>query len=150
MDEGDWKCIQCARYYYREPAIPTRELRFLQPPAETDGSVSEEAFAHEPFVIEVHSSDPIYLGEAHGRKRKLAYRPRSARNVNSLIQMKSSGEARWWSRNREIIEHLDKGLSVREVSLLTDRGQRHVRTVRERLTDLRSVARENEEIARAI
>ena len=39
-----------------------------------------------------------------------------------------------------VIEYLYKGLSVPEISQLTDRGQRQVRTVRERLVDLRQAA----------
>ena len=57
-----------------------------------------------------------------------------------MIHAKNTGEERWWVRNKEIIEHLERGLSVREISDMVQWGQRHIRTVRERLADLRATA----------
>ena len=38
----------------------------------------------------------------------------------------------------DIIEALDRGLSVREVATLFDRGERQIRVIRERLAELRA------------
>ena len=59
------------------------------------------------------------------------------RNINAVIQAKRRSRERWWADNRQIITYLDQGHSVREIAALTLRGQRQIRTVRERLADLR-------------
>ena len=73
--------------------------------------------------------------ESPGRGRRRGYSARSARNINALINSKTVGEVRWWDRNKEIIEALNQGLSVRDISAKIGCGQRKVRAVRERLTD---------------
>jgi hypothetical protein len=52
---------------------------------------------------------------------------------------KHRSEERWWDRNQELIQYLDEGRSVREISVLVGRSERQVRVVREQLNDLRAV-----------
>ena len=84
--------------------------------------------------------DLVYQGESSRRRGSRGYRPRATRSINSVIQAKKRGDARWWTRNKQIIDCLDQGLSVLEISSRTDRGQRQIRTVRERLADVRTEA----------
>ena len=85
-------------------------------------------------------ADPGCAAGGDQGRRERAYRPRSTRTINAGIQAKDRGEVRWWARNRQIIESLDEGLPVREISQLTQLGQRQIRTVRQKLTDLRAPA----------
>lgn len=139
LDEGDWRCVQCGRYYYTgaastvgEPPIMRSSMEPLMSPEEESSSTSE------PFSAYNHSPGPTDGAAGFQGQRKRAYRPRSARSINSVIQAKARAEARWWERNRQIIGYLDQGLPTREISQLTHRGQRQIRTVREKLTDFRT------------
>lgn len=51
---------------------------------------------------------------------------------------KDRSDRRWWRRNKELIQYLDEGRTIREISLMLTRGERQIRVVRERLHDLRS------------
>ena len=124
LDDADWKCVQCAQYYYKEPVNPIEEKL----------SASELEFAS------VHLADPHYGSEGPRRSRREGFGSRSTRRINLMIEAKITWDAKWWDRNRQIIEYLDQGLSVREVSRLTVRGQRQIRAVRERLAGLREAA----------
>ena len=141
FDDGDWRCVQCARYYYGE------SLDMIAPPNLPFPSVETEKLVGDPsavfqagFVTVARRTDSAYRAGSPTRKFTDDPRVRANRSINSVIQAKSVGESRWWVRNRQVIEYLDQGLSVREISLLTDRGQRQIRVVRERLTDLRAEA----------
>lgn len=146
LDDGDWKCIQCARYIYGDHG---NILAYFGPPV-LDGFVLPKIEAHQipdddEFASATVFSSPFFGGpelkaRKTSRRRRSAYGSRAARNINSYIQAKSKGEDRWWDRNRQIVEYLDQGLSVQEISVLTERGPRQVRTVRERLADLRATA----------
>jgi hypothetical protein len=61
---------------------------------------------------------------------------RELRGINTVVAAKTRSDRRWRLRNGEIILHLEEGRSVAEVALLMGRGQRQIRTVRERLKDL--------------
>ena len=128
LEEADMRCMQCARYYYAQPSDVTGETYYFT-------SRAAPVVAND---LEVSGSN----GDGEGPVRRLMgpRRTRSLRSINSMIHAKNTGEERWWVRNKEIIEHLEKGLSVREVSDLVHRGQRHIRTVRERLADLQATA----------
>ena len=65
------------------------------------------------------------------------YGARAQRNINAVVKAKQLSGERWWHRNREIIDALDRGLSVREAATLFDRGERQIRVIRERLAELR-------------
>jgi DNA-binding CsgD family transcriptional regulator len=54
-----------------------------------------------------------------------------------VVAAKTRSDRRWRLRNGEIIRHLEEGRSVAEIALLMGRGQRQIRTVRERLKDMR-------------
>ena len=82
--------------------------------------------------------------DAPKKRRRKAYGARSTRNINAVIRAKEVSDERWWARNRDIITHLDKGLSVREIAKLAGVGERQVRVVREKLTDLRSAEEKSE------
>ena len=119
FDDDDWRCWQCGYYYYAKQAA-------LQ-----DGSQLEPQDPdHRPVPVP---------REEHTRKgRRNGYGPRSERNINAVIRAKYTSDERWWARNRQTIEYLDQGLSVREVSSLLGLGERQIRVVRERLADLRA------------
>ena len=111
LDGDEWRCWQCGQYYYPRPTV-------LDLP-------------EEPTV-----SDPLLAGEAGSRPRRRA--KRAPRNINSLIMAKDRSDRRWWRRNKELIQYLDEGRTIREISLMLTRGERQIRVVRERLHDLRS------------
>ena len=139
LDDSDWKCVQCARYLYtdRKDILPDfsptilPKLETLQAKEDSEfGSVFTSTFYDAPELIARKSP----------RRRRSNYGSRAARNINSYIHAKSRGEDRWWDRNKQVVEYLDQGLSVQEIAGLTERGPRQIRTIRERLTDLRAAA----------
>ena len=92
MDDGDWRCVQCAIYYY--------------------GSLPEATEPHEQVAAKK-------VPEPVGKTQRNRYNTRATRNVNSLAQARVSSDSRWWSRNKEVIDYLDQGLSVGAISTLT-------------------------------
>ncbi|HLF05333.1 MAG TPA: hypothetical protein VI855_08965 [Dehalococcoidia bacterium] len=114
LDGDEWRCWQCGRYFY--PKISGLEPLPDVPAGEALGALVEEV---------------------RSRRHR---RPRWAvGDINSLIVAKHRSEERWWSRNQELIQYLDEGRSVREISVLVARSERQVRVVREQLNDLRAV-----------
>ena len=111
MDDGDWRCVQCAICYY--------------------GSLAEATEPHEQVAAKK-------VPEPVGKTQRNRYNTRATRNVNSLVQARVSSDSRWWSRNKEVIDYLDQGLSVGAISTLTSRGPRQIRTIREQLSDMRA------------
>ena len=141
MDEGDWRCMQCARYYYSGTEGPLGKWQPIYPSLETFGPPEETRATPEDHLTGVQRTrNSTYSGNSPRGESTRPYRNRAARSVNSLIQAKHRGETRWWDRNRQVIECLDRGLSVREISLLTNCGERQIRTVRERLSDVRAAS----------
>ena len=132
LDQGDWRCWQCGQYYYTKRAVAVEGSYSVQVE-----DASKCVSAHPPTLDELPE-------EKHRSKRK-AYGARSARNINAVIRAKKTSDERWWARNQEIIEYLDLGLSVSEVSRQMGRGQRQVRIVRERLSDIRAALPVEEE-----
>ena len=134
-DEGDWRCLQCSRYYYSHDAgfLGESHIPGFRLPTRPTEDLPE-------LLLEVSAerSDPPPGGRRRGRRP--GYRARSMRSINSVIEAKATGESRWWDRNRAVIEYLDQGLPVREIARLTDRGQRQIRTVKEHLVDIRDAA----------
>lgn len=121
LDFDEWRCFQCGRIYYPKRA----PMELLLDPMEV----------HHPM------STDISPGEADlDRKRRKARR--SPRRINSVVEAKHRSEENWWNRNQQVIYHLDKGNSVRQIAEIVGRGARQVRMVRERLYDLRAIARE--------
>ena len=111
LDGDEWRCWQCGQYYYPIAAV----LDLPEEPKE---------------------SDSLSTCEAGDRPRQRA--KRAPRNINSLIMAKDRSDRRWWRRNKELIQHLDEGRTIREISVLLARGERQIRVVRERLHDLRA------------
>ena len=125
LDQGDWRCWRCGQYYYTKRAL-TVELSQSTPVEDPKECVS----AHPPALDDLH--------EEKQRSKRKAYGARSARNINAVIRAKQTSDERWWARNQNIIEYLDQGLSVGEVSRLMGQGQRQIRIVREKLADIRA------------
>jgi hypothetical protein len=114
LDEDEWRCWQCGRYYY--PLPPPTVLRPVP---------------HEPVRVLVPAGRAAPV--------RFSRNKRAARDINSVISAKVRGENLWWSRNRETIRLLDEGKSVQEIAALLERGPRQIRIVRERLNDLRTI-----------
>ena len=129
-DEGDWRCWQCGHYYYTARTDPVEE----------SGPESlEEVHPSEPLDHPSnHQSEPLPQEERPQRGRQMGYGARSAKNINAVVRAKETSDERWWERNLEIIKYLDQGLSVKEIATLVGRGERQIRVVRERLTDIRA------------
>jgi hypothetical protein len=90
------------------------------------------------LLLEFRVPEPASLNgaepdQAPQRRR----RTRAPRGINSVVAAKTRSDRRWRLGNGEIIRHLEEGRSVAETALLMGRGQRQIRTVRERLKDLR-------------
>ena len=51
---------------------------------------------------------------------------------------KDRSDDRWWQKNREVVQYLDEGHTVKEISGLVGQGERQIRVIRERLRDLRA------------
>ena len=67
---------------------------------------------------------------------------RAVRSINSRITAGKSSDRQWWSRYRDVIRCLDHGLSIREIAIGLELGERQIRVVRQRLDDLRSSTKE--------
>ena len=132
FDEGDWKCWQCAAYYYvlnaDSQAAPNHG-----PPHE-DGSSALEGLTQASYP-----KTSLDDRDAQKSKRR-GYGARAARNINAVISAKEVSDHRWWARNRQVIEYLDQGLSVREISRLAGQGERQIQVIRERLNELRAAS----------
>ena len=89
--------------------------------------------------VPVASGDEVSQ-EGAGERPRRSYGARSVRNINSVIRAKLVSDQRWGERNRQIIEYLDQGLSIRQIARLVGRGERQIRVVRERLADLHGEA----------
>jgi hypothetical protein len=113
LDGDEWRCWQCGRYYYPKSDLPNPD-----------------------------AANPDLLDVREGSQRRQRVR-RAPRNTNSRIMARIRSEHRWWLRNQDVIQHLDKGLSVREIALRVNLGERQIRIIRERLNDLRT-AKEDE------
>lgn len=138
-DDGDWKCVQCAKYYYSALEDPAVRWGPVYRPLAHGVLGQETPVAVDNYISDGKaSSGSSEPGDGVPKKFVRRLRSRAARSINSLIQAKSRGDDRWWARNRQLIEYLDRGLSVREISLLTNPGERQIRTVRERLVDSRA------------
>ncbi len=114
LDGDEWRCWQCGQYYYPKPAL----LDLPEEPMQSGPVQTGET------------------GEAVGRPGQRA--KRAPRNINSVIMAKDRSDRRWWRRNKELIQYLDEGRTIREISVLLARGERQIRVVRERLHDLRT------------
>ena len=54
-----------------------------------------------------------------------------------MVDAKNISDERWIARNQQVIAFLDEGRTVGEIALLTARGRRQIRVVREKLADLK-------------
>ena len=90
-----------------------------------------------PSEPAVYRSPLATLAGRNGPVRREHTR-RSTRDINTVITTKDRSERRWWLRNGDVIRYLDEGRTVREISALIGRGQRQIRVIRERLSDIRA------------
>ena len=111
LDVDEWRCLQCARYYYPRPAALD-------------------------FLFESRAPEAPSLNGAEPEQARRRRRGRAPRGINSVVAARTRSDQRWRLRNGEIIRHLEEGRSVAEIALLMGRGQRQIRTVRERLKNL--------------
>lgn len=114
QEEDDWRCWQCGRYRFSRLS---RTVDIPQP---------------EPDL-------PVWAGAPHRVRgpRRRGYGGKVGRNINAVVEARQTSDDRWLARNRDVIAYLDEGLKVQEVAVLTSKGQRQIRVVRERLADLR-------------
>mgnify|MGYP001590542646 CR=1 FL=1 len=112
LDGDTWRCWQCGRYLY--PRLD-RQLLFEEPDPEVTETMTEGMPTH--------------------RHR----RPRWAvENINVLIEARNRNVERWWIRNKDIVQYLDEGRPIREISPLVGRSERQIRVIKEQLYDLRT------------
>ena len=107
----EWRCWQCGRYYYVR-------LDFMDFPDSFPDMDRSRALSDD--------------SDSGHRSR------RSVRSINSRIAAGESSDLQWWSRNRDVIQCLEQGLSIREIAIGLELGERQVRVVRQRLDDLRA------------
>ncbi len=115
-EDDAWRCWQCGRYQYADTPRP----RHCQ----------EEEW-----------EQSLKRGAVRLRVKR-AYAGMAGANINGMLRLRKLRDARWWQRNGQVIAYLDEGRTVREISVLTDRGARQIRVVRERLTDMRAADRD--------
>lgn len=112
-EEGQWRCLQCGRYYYPD-------------------SVQAQDSILERGAVGIGA--PVRARNGKGN--------RVERNINSMILSRSTSDEKWWANNRQIIAYLDEGKTVGEIARLMARGPRQIRVIRERLADLRGTSPE--------
>ena len=138
LEDRDWRCVQCGKYYYGDTADPLMTIRPGQLSADAQAATRNGSARLDSRPTALLDTAPAaHTEKAAPRGQREGYRPRSPRNLNSLVEAKAAGEAKWWERNKQVIDYLEQGLSVGAISLLTARGPRQIRIVRERLADLR-------------
>ncbi len=114
VQEGDeWRCFQCGRVYY--PQSSSTELQLNAKDIERSETAGET-----------------------GTDRNRPMVRRSARHLNPVLAATRLNEEQWWTKNKSVIYHLDRGKKVREIAEIVGLGPRQVRVVRERLRDLRT------------
>ena len=132
FDEGDWHCWQCGHYYYSGGVPTTDELsNELMNGTELSGLPEAEGYG-------AMDSDDGQEQPKRGRRR--GYGSRYSRSIDAVIRVKQASDQKWWVRNRQIIDYIDQGLSIREISKLAECGERQIRVVRERLYDMRAAS----------
>lgn len=130
LDEGDWRCVQCAQYYYPSPNEFADPLK-TEPTECGNGS-------------KLHYGRPAHLSFPGGnslegfsaRRCQSGYEGGAKRSINKVIRANKSSDERWRKRNEEVIEYLSQGLRIHEIAALTDRGERQIRGIRERFYEL--------------
>ena len=112
LDGDEWRCWQCGTYYY--PDKPVMDL-----PLES-----------EIVTLTVQATDSK-VSTRRARTRKF-----TTSNVNAGIVSKECNDQRWWARNQEIIDRLEKGETVRNISEMVGKDVRQIRSIREQLKDM--------------
>jgi len=112
LDADEWRCLQCGRYYYVEPALKTALESTVASPAET------AQFRNGPVIQRRHPRQPGGM---------------ASNNLNPLIEARESREREWKARNEAVIHYLDRGYKVSEISARTGLSPRNIRSVRDRL-----------------
>ena len=110
VQDDEWGCIQCGRYYY-----PKADLRLALPRLTAAASGG---------------------GNESRRKRRRAGGI-AGRNINSVVQSQLASTQRWREQNQQVIACLDAGRTVAETVGELGRDPRQVRSVAERLREIR-------------
>ena len=132
FDEGDWRCWQCGHYYYTG-GVPTVE--------ELNNEMTNGAGGETHPESEANGATAPSDGQVHPKRgRRRGYGARYSRSIDTVIRAKQASDQKWWARNRQIIDYIDQGLSIREIAKLAERGERQIRVVRERLYDMRAAS----------
>lgn len=101
MDNGDWQCLQCGRYYYRRPVATVPE------PLEQE---------HMAF-------------SSRRPRRRRPSGGIAGRNINAFVNGQRARSERWWTRNQNVIHFLSQGRTVEETAKLAGRTRRQVKEV---------------------
>ena len=115
VQDGDWGCIQCGRYYY---PIADTPLAYPQ--------------------LTVAASDGG--NDSRGKRRRTG--GLAGRNINAVVRSQLASTERWQVQNQQVITHLDAGRSVAETAGVLGRDPRQVRNVAERLREIRTLTLE--------
>ena len=132
FDEGDWRCWQCGHYYYTG-GVPTAD--------ELNNELMNGAEPSELPESETNGATGPSDGQVQPKRgRRRGYGARYSRSIDAVIRAKQASDQKWWARNRQIIDYIDQGLSIREIAKRSERGERQIRVVRERLYDMRAAS----------
>ena len=110
VQDGDWGCIQCGRYYYPIADMP---LAYSQ--------------------LTVAASD----GGNNKRGKRRRTGGLAGRNINAVIRSQLASTQRWREQNQQVITHLDAGRTVAETAGVLGQDPRQVRNVAKRLREAR-------------
>ena len=110
LQDGEWGCIQCGRYYYPKADLP---LAYPRLAAAASGGGNENK----------------------GKRRRAG--GIAGRNINSVVRSQLASTQRWRERNQQVIACLDAGRTVAETVGELGWDPRQVRSVAERLWEIR-------------
>lgn len=109
LQDGEWGCIQCGRYYYPNADVP---LAYPQ--------------------LTVAASD----GGNDNRVKRRRSGGLAGRNINAVVRSQLASTQRWREQNQQVITHLDAGRTVAEIAGALGRDPRHVKNVARRLREI--------------
>ena len=110
FEDDEWGCIQCGRYYYPKADLP---LAYPQLIAVASGGGNDN----------------------RGKRRRTG--GIAGRNINAVVGSQLASTRRWRERNQQVIASLDAGRTVSETAGVLGRFRRQVRSVAERLQEIK-------------
>ena len=112
LDAEEWRCLQCGRYYYLEPALKTALESTAVSPAKS------ALLLNGPVIQRRHPRQPGGM---------------ASNNLNPLLEARESRDREWKARHGAVIHYLDRGYKIGEIAARTGLSPRNIRSVRERL-----------------